>query len=265
MHKTILGTTLWYLGTLAFYVFLLAPLAILVAVSFNPVAMVFPPQGFTLAWYGTILEKPDFLHAAFASTLLGVMTAVICTGFGVLAAIGLRRYDGPLKGPITSLLMAPLFIPAVIVALALFQILFMMGILNNIWTLVAAHVVVTIPYPVRNVMAQLEGFEGSLEEAALSVGATPRQALLRVTLPLLKASIIPSLIITFVLSWNNYTVSVFLASKDWVTLPLQLRAYLQYEYQPFVAAMSTMLIIASVVLLVLVDRTVGLGAMRKRG
>ncbi|PSH63318.1 hypothetical protein CU102_23905 [Phyllobacterium brassicacearum] len=263
MQKTLLGTTLWYVGTVLFYAFLLAPLAILIAVSFNPTAMVFPPQGFTLKWYATILEKPDFLHAAWASTLLGIMTAAISTGFGVLAAIGWQRYSGLLKAPISSLLMSPLFIPAVIVALALFQILFMLGIVNNIWTLVAAHVVVTIPYPIRNVMAQMEGFDVRLEEAALSVGATPRQALWRVTLPLLKASIIPSLIITFVLSWNNYTVSVFLANKDWTTLPLQLRAYLQYEYEPFVAAMSTILIVASVILLVVVDRTVGLGGVKK--
>ncbi|BBD40248.1 ABC transporter permease [Aminobacter sp. Y103A] len=264
MQKTVVGTASWYLGTVAFFMFLLAPLVILIAVSFNPTSMVFPPQGFTFKWYAIILDKPDFLHAAWASTLLGVMTAVISTGFGVLAAIGLQRYTGILKAPIAFLLMSPLFIPAVIVALALFQILFMLGIVNNIWTLVAAHVVVTIPYPVRNVMAQMEGFDVRLEEAALSVGATPMQALRRVTLPLLKASIVPSLIITFVLSWNNYTVSVFLANKDWTTLPLQLRAYLQYEYEPFVAAMSTILIIASIALLVVVDRTVGLGGVRKR-
>lgn len=161
--------------------------------------------------------------------------------------------------------MSPLFIPAVIVALALFQFIFMMGVGNNIWVLLAAHIVVTLPYPVRNVIAQMENFDDRLEEAALSVGATPSQALRRVTLPLLKASIVPSLIIVFVLSWNNYTVSIFLANKDWTTLPLQLRAYLQYEYEPFVAAMSTILIIASIILLLIVDRTVGLGSVRKPG
>ncbi|KRW97188.1 ABC transporter permease [Paracoccus sp. MKU1] len=264
MQKTLIGTSIWWLAALLFFAFLLAPLIILVAVSFNPTSMVFPPQGFTLKWYAEILEKPDFLHSAWASTKLGVLTALISTGCGVLAAIGMHRYTGPLKGAVSSLLMSPLFIPAVIVALALFQIIYMMGIVNNIWVLLAAHVVVTTPYPVRNVMAQMEGFDLRLEEAALSVGATPRQALWRVTLPLLKASIIPSLIIVFVLSWNNYTVSIFLASREWITLPLQLRAYLQYEYEPFVAAMSTILIVASIILLVIVDRTVGLGGVRER-
>jgi putative spermidine/putrescine transport system permease protein len=265
MQKTLLGTTLWYTGTILFFGFLLAPLLILIAVSFNPTAMVFPPQAFTLKWYGTILEKPDFLTAAVASTVLALATALITTALGVLAAIGLQRFAGVTKPLVAALLMSPLFIPAIIVALALFQIIFMMGIVNNVWTLLAAHVVVTLPYPVRNVMAQMENFDERLEEAALSVGATPAQALRRVTIPLLKASIIPSLIIVFVLSWNNYTVSVFLANKDWTTLPLQLRAYLQYEYEPFVAAMSTILIIASIILLVIVDRTVGLGSVRKPG
>lgn len=98
MQRTLFGSSLWYIGIILFFVFLLAPLIILVAVSFNPTAMVFPPQGFTLKWYATILDKPDFLHSAWASTKLGVLTALISTGCGVLAAIGLHRYNGALKG-----------------------------------------------------------------------------------------------------------------------------------------------------------------------
>jgi len=263
MQKTFLGTTLWYLGTLLFFNFLLLPLVILIAVSFNPTSMIFPPQGFTLKWYFVIFEKGDFLASAGASTILGLATALITTTLGVLAAIGLQRFTGMSKDVIATFLVSPLFIPAVIVALALFQIIFTIGIVNNVWILLAAHIVVTMPYPVRNVMAQMENFDMRLEEAALSVGATPFQALRRVTIPLLKPSIIPSLIIVFVLSWNNYTVSVFLANKDWTTLPLQLRAYLQYEYEPFVAAMSTVLILISMILLVVLDRTVGLGNVRR--
>jgi putative spermidine/putrescine transport system permease protein len=259
MRQNTLGLLLWSIVAVLFFGFLLAPLVILVAVSFNPVAMVFPPEGFTLKWYATMFDKPEFVRSALVSVVLGVLTAVLSTGLGVLASFGIQRMKNRArKAAITTLLTAPLFIPAVIVALALFQIIFMLGIVNNIAVLLAAHVVVTMPYPVRNVMAQLEGFDSRLEEAALTVGATPTQALRLVTLPLLKASIIPSLIITFVLSWNNYTVSVFLASKDWITLPLQLRAYLQYEYEPFVAAMSTVLILISIVLLIVLDRTVGM-------
>jgi len=263
MQKTLSGTLFWHLGIFVFFSFLLLPLVVLIAVSFNPTSMIFPPQGFTLKWYFVILEKGDFLAAATASTILGAATALITTSLGVFAAIGLQRFTSSFKDAITTFLVSPLFIPAVIVALALFQIIFTIGIVNNIWILLAAHIVVTMPYPVRNVMAQMENFNMQLEEAALSVGATPRQALWRVTIPLLKPSIIPSLIIVFVLSWNNYTVSVFLANKDWTTLPLQLRAYLQYEYEPFVAAMSTVLIFISMILLVVLDRTVGLGNVKR--
>ena len=263
--RPLFGQTWLKVFSIGVYIFLYLPILILVLFSFDDSRLAVEWHGFTLKWYGTILEKPDFLSAAWASTLLAVLTAVIGTGLGVLAAIGLQRYEGRGKMAVSTLLMSPLFIPAVIVALALFQIIFMIGLINNVWTLLAAHIVVTLPYPVRNVMAQMENFDTRLEEAALSVGATPRQALWRVTIPLLKASIIPSLLIVFVLSWNNYTISVFLANKDWTTLPLQLRAYLQYEYEPFVAAMSTILILASMVLLIIVDRTVGLGSVRKPG
>jgi putative spermidine/putrescine transport system permease protein len=263
MRRLKIRSVVWFSTTFLFFIFLLLPLLILVAVSFNPKAMVFPPQGFSLRWYATILDKPDFVSAAWSSTILGVITAVISTAFGVLGAVGLNQYYGRFRNMILFILLSPLFIPAVIVALALFQLIFIMGIMNNLVVLVAAHVVVTIPYPIRNVTAQLANFDRRLVEAAMTVGATPKQALVRVTLPLLRASIIPSLIITFVLSWNNYTVSVFLANKDWITLPLQLRAYLVYEYEPFIAAMSTILIITSAILLIIVDRTVGLVGVKK--
>jgi putative spermidine/putrescine transport system permease protein len=255
--KFSLGKAVWAASGLLFFGFLLLPLAILVAVSFNPVAMVFPPQGFTLRWYAAILDKPDFLSAMWSSTVVALLTAVLSTGFGALAAVGLQHYQGRGRGLIQSLLLSPLFFPAVIIALALFQLTMMMGWMSNLAILVGAHMVVTMPYPVRNVVAQLAGFDRSLEEAAMVVGATPRQALLRVTLPLLKNSIVPSFVLTFILSWNNYTVSVFLAGSDWTTLPLQLRAYLQYEYEPFIAAMSTVLIAVSVLLLYIVERFFG--------
>jgi putative spermidine/putrescine transport system permease protein len=257
MKRLKLGTVVWSATTLAFLGFLLLPLVVLIAVSFNPTAMVFPPQGFTLRWYAAILDKPEFLAAAASSTIVAAITAVLSTATGVLAALGLHQNVGRLRGLVLSVLLSPLFIPAVIVALALLQVLLMVGLVTSFVALVAAHVVVTMPYPLRNVMAQLTGFDRRLEEAAMSVGATPRQTLFRVTLPMLRPSIVPSFITAFVLSWNNYTVSVFLANKDWITLPLQLRAYLQYEYEPFVAAMATILIIASALLLFVVERTVG--------
>lgn len=263
MPKLKVGTTVWFVTLMLFLGFLLLPLLILIAVSFNPTAMVFPPQGFTLRWYAAILDKPDFLAAAGASTVVGALTAIISTAFGVLAAVGLHQYVGRFRGAMLFVLLSPLFIPAVIVALALLQLLIMMGFMNNLAVLIAAHVVVTMPYPVRNVMAQLSGFDRRLEEAAMTVGATRRQTLFRVTFPMLRASIVPSFITTFVLSWNNYTVSVFLANKDWTTLPLQLRAYLQYEYEPFVAAMATLLIVASALLLFVVERTVGVSGHGK--
>jgi putative spermidine/putrescine transport system permease protein len=255
--KLSLSTVIWWASCILFFGFLLLPLLILVAVSFNPIAMEFPPRGFTLHWYATILEKPDFLSAAWSSTVVAALTAMISTTLGVLSAIGLHHYEGRFKTQIQGLLLSPLFFPAVIAALALFQLMIIMGVSSNLAILVGAHVVVTLPYSVRNVLAQLSGFDRGLEEAALVVGATPRQALLKITIPLLRNSIIPSLILTFILSWNNYTVSVFLAGSEWTTLPLQLRAYLQYEYEPFIAAMSTILIFVSAALLFAVNRIVG--------
>lgn len=249
-----IGPAVWLASLLVVFAFLLLPLLILIAVSVNPTAMVFPPQGFTLKWYGVILDKPEFLHAAWASTVAGALTAVIATTAGVMAAIGLTQFGGRLRGSVQTYLLSPLFFPAVIIALSIFQLLAIMETKTSLFVLVAAHIVVTLPYPLRNVLAQLAGFDRRLEEAAMTVGATPWQALMRVTIPMMRASIVPSLVVTFVLSWNNYTISIFLANPEWTTLPMQLRAYLQYEYEPFVAAMSTILIIVSATLLFVVEK-----------
>jgi putative spermidine/putrescine transport system permease protein len=255
--KTSLGRTVWAVSGIAFFAFLLFPLLILVAVSVDPQAMVFPPRGFSLKWYVLILEKEDFISSAWSSTTVALLTAIISTTAGTFAAIGLHRHANRWRGMIQGALLSPLFFPAVIVALALFQLMLLLGLTPSLWLLVCAHVVVTMPYPIRNVLAQLSSFNGALEEAAMVVGATPRQALVRVTLPLLKHSIVPSFILVFILSWNNFTVSVFLAGQNWITLPLQLRAYLQYEYEPFIAAMSTVLIVVSATLLFIVERAFG--------
>lgn len=250
-------SVIWFTTTFLFFGFLLLPLFILVSVSFNPVSMVFPPKAFTLHWYTVIFDKPEFLSAAYASAQIGALTALLSTTFGVMAALGIHKLSGRSRAIIQNMLLSPLFFPAVIVALATFQLMMSIGVMTNLAGLVAAHVVVTMPYPIRNVIAHLAGFDKRLEEAAMTVGANPLQTLFRVTLPMLKASIVPSLIITFIMSWNNYTISVFLANADWTTLPLQLRAYLQYEYEPFVAAMSTILLVLSGALLYVSDRIFG--------
>ena len=196
---------------------------------------------------------------------MALATATFSTVLGVAAALGLNRYGGRLRETLSFFLLSPLLIPAVIVALSTFQLIFAVGMTNNLAFLIAAHVVVTLPYPMRNVLGPAREFRhkagGSCDDGRRE---SPLQALWRVTLPMQRASIVPSFIITFVLSWNNYTVSLFLANRRWTTLPLQLRAYLQYEYEPFVAAMSTLVIIGSAVLLLIVDRTVGISGVSRK-
>lgn len=252
-----IGTVVWYVSAALFFIFLLLPLLILIVVSFNSVAMVFPPQGFTFRWYAAILEKSEFLSAATVSLSLGLMTALLATACGIAAALALGLWGNRTTRAINFFLLSPLFIPGVLIALALFQLQLLLGWRNSIWILVGAHTVVTIPYALRNIVAQLEIFDRSMIEAALTVGANYRQAVMRVVLPLLKTSVVPSFVVTFVLSWNNYTISVFLAPNKWTTLPLQLRAYLQYEYEPFVASMSTVLILFSACVLLLVEKLYG--------
>jgi len=232
--------------------FLLAPLVAIIGASFTetPYAA-FPPVGFTLRWYGVLLHRQDVLGSVGVSVLVAVLCTVAATALGVPAAVGLRRHG---NAAVQALLVSPLVLPTVVTGVALLQFYTLIGLDAPFAGLVAAHVVITVPYVVRTVGAGLARLDPALEEAAETLGAGPARVLLRVTLPAVSPSILAAVVFVFVTSFDQATVSIFLSGPDLVPLPVRLLNAIEFAVDPSIAAVSTLLILAAFGLVALLQR-----------
>ena len=256
------GYKLLVYGTIAF---LLAPLLIVVAISFQSRAYAaWPPGQFTLEWYTTMPEYTSYLGiegALIDSLLLAVATAAVSTTIGGMAAYAIVRYEFPYSTSLETVLISPLIYPWLVIGLS---ILLFIGELNTVLGLgirasfgvaLAGHVLFTLPYPIRTIGASLQNFPGSVEEASRNLGATELDTFLSVTLPLIRPGIISGAIFAFVLSFNQYIVSLFLTGPQTKTMPLLLFEMFYNNAPARLAAIATLLM-AGILALVMVTEYV---------
>jgi putative spermidine/putrescine transport system permease protein len=153
---------------------------------------------------------------------------------------------------------SPLVLPQILTGVALLQYLSILGLAQSYWALLIGHVVVTTPYVVRTVSAVLYNFDVALEEAAQSLGASPVRAFFEVTLGLIKPGVVAGAVLAFAISFDNFTISLFLTSPTLTPLPIELFAYLKYSFDPTAAAASAVAIGVTLVLMLLIARVTGL-------
>jgi putative spermidine/putrescine transport system permease protein len=261
-HRVADGFGLLYIG--AVYAFLLLPIAIIVLMSLNAGEfMSFPPQGISLRWFGALFVNEAFMRAIRSSLLLSATATLISSVIGIAGALYVVRYAQRLREPLRMLLMMPLMLPEILTAIALLFFLYASGIgTRTMFGLVVGHVLVTLPYVFTNVASALYNQDASLEQAARSLGASPWRAFVRVTLPLIKPGIITGALFAFVISFDLFNMSLLLKGIGMTTLPLQLFDYLRWDFDPIAAAVSTVSIVLTLVVVVWVDRTVGLRSLR---
>lgn len=256
------GVGLLYVG--AVYVFLLLPIAIIVLMSLNAGEfMTFPPQGISLRWFGALFANEAFMRAIRTSLMLAAIATLISSIIGIAGALYVVRHAQRLREPLRMLLMMPLMLPEILTAIALLFFLYASGIgTRTMFGLVVGHVLVTLPYVFTNVASALYNQDASLEQAARSLGASPWRAFVRVTMPLIKPGIITGALFAFVISFDLFNMSLLLKGIGMTTLPLQLFDYLRWDFDPTAAAVSTVSILLTLVVVVWVDRTVGLRTLR---
>ncbi len=243
----------------AIFAFMLGPLVVTVAISFNSgTVTVFPPHDLSLRWYGAALRNPNFLPAVTNSVLLGAGAAALGCGFGTLAALGLRRWSGRSRDAIATALLSPLVVPGVVVGIALLTSFVAVGLVNSWARLLLAHTLICFPYATRTVFASLARIEPSLGEAAATLGASAQRTFWHVTFPLIRPGLAAGAIFAFVISLDNVPVSVFLVDAQTTTLPIAIISYLEYNFDPSVAALSAMLIAAALALALALERLFGL-------
>lgn len=238
------------------YIFLLSPLIIVLVASFSggeTTYVVFPPDSFSLHWYGRL--PAEYIHATLVSLLVAGAAGVLSAILGVLTAMGIVRGRLPFSSFIRAYFNAPMQIPFVVTGIVFLQFyylcygIFGARLIGSIWGLLGVHVFITLPYVVGTVGAVLERFEPSVEEAALTLGASPWSTFCRVTLPIIRPGIVAGVLYAFVVSFGDVPASMFIVSESTTTLPVQLFHALEFDYTPALLALSSVVVVGSVLLI----------------
>ncbi len=232
------------------FVFLLAPIAAIVPLSFNGVSYLsYPLQGFSLEWYAAVFAPKPWMPALWNSVTIGLATTLLATTVGTLAAYGLGFAEFPGKRWIAGLLISPMVAPIVITALAVYLAFAPFGLVQSFWGLVLAHTVLAIPFVVITVTATLHGFDRNMVRAAASLGAGPLTAFRTVTLPLTAPGILSGAVFAFVTSFDDVVVALFLAGPEQFTVPRRMFNALRDKLDPSIVALAVFLVAISVLLL----------------
>ena len=259
MRRRLTGGTAVRALSVAVYVFLLAPLVVVVLASFNSADFLsFPPRGFSLRWYRALWESEVWGDSFRLSLLVTAVVTPLALIIGTLAAYALVRYSFPGKGVITTLLMAPIVMPQIVLGIALLNYMSGLGLVGSLTGLILGHLVVTLPFTVRLVSISVHNLDPALERAAENLGATPLETFWRVTLPLLRPGIVAGAIFAAIISFGELAVTLLIAGARTTTLPLRIFNYTEYNFDPTINAVSTIFVVLALVLIIALDRLIGL-------
>jgi putative spermidine/putrescine transport system permease protein len=236
----------------------LLPLAVILVTSFTADNYVsFPPASYSLRPYYVAFTKRVYFESFFLSLWIAGVTALISTALGTVVALGLVRYRFPGRDIVEGLFMSPLILPSVVVGIALLLYYSRLGLAASPVSLIFGHVIVTIPYAIRLVGTSLTGFDRTLELAARNLGASSRIVFLKVTLPLIRPGIVAGAIFAFGVSFDNVTISVFLATPSMVTLPVRIFSALDQPLEPWLVALCSLVMTWSALIILIIQRVVG--------
>ena len=240
-------------------IFIALPLAVLVAMSVSDTDyIVFPPQGFTLRWYTNVLQDPEFLHPLTYSALLATGATIGALAFGTPAAFAIARYKFLGREVARSLLLSPLIVPVLVTGIAMLRIFTVMRSTDAGMQLLIAHVVITLPYVVRTVTASLELADTSIEEAARTLGASRWRTFHRITVPQIAPGLAAGALFGFIISFDNYPISMWLADSRHLPLPITLYNFIARMFDPSLAAISTLMILLAAFLVIVMEKMMGL-------
>jgi putative spermidine/putrescine transport system permease protein len=254
---------LLWVFTLAVIAFLLFPLVAVFPISVSPdTVLQFPPSGFSLRWYDEFFADKEWTDALFLSVRLGISVALLSTILGMACAVAITRRLRRTKRPMRALVLAPLMVPVIVTAIAMFDVAIDLRLVGTFWGLLLAHTVLALPFAVIVLESALKSVDRNLEDAAVSLGANRVQAFVKVTVPLLRPAIFTALLITFLTSWDEVVVVLFMGGPFEQTLPVRMFEFLTTQVRPTVAAASGVLI-AALVVGALVASVIGLVRRRR--
>ncbi len=234
-------------------IFLLLPIAFIAGLSFGSSQwMMFPPPGWTLKWYRDFFADPRWIDAIFESFRVACCVTVLSVAIGLLAAFGLTRGKFRWRNAARSIFMMPMILPVVVLGVAVYSFFLRIGLSGTFVGFVFAHLVIALPFAIACCNDALERFDRSIEDAAVICGASPLQAKIRITIPSIRGGLFAAAVFSFLTSWDDVVLAIFMATPRLQTLPVKIWTTLRQDLTPVVAAASTLLTLMTVVLMLIV-------------
>jgi putative spermidine/putrescine transport system permease protein len=242
--------------------FLLLPIFVTVVASFTEASYpTFPQKGFSLQWYAQILERPEFITAFINSIKFACLASFFSILLGTLSSIAIAKHDFWGKTFLVSLFTAPLTVPQIVLGVALLIYFMPMSMAGTSIGYVIAHIIICVPYTIRFVLAGLSGYDYTIEQAATILGANPFVVFWKITLPLIRPAILSGALFSFLISFDNVTLSIFMVSPEVRTLPIELFSSMQDSYDPLVASVSSIVVFIAVFFILVLEKIYGVGRL----
>lgn len=240
-------------------IYIVAPNIIVLVMSFNREKyFLFPPTHWSIKWFQRAFSIPSWRRAFFNSLALAFITAFTSTALGIITGLALHRGRFRVREALSSFFLSPLLMPQLLLGIALMFFLGNLGLIGSLAPLFIGHVLVTFPFVLRLILAALPTVSVNVEEAAYTLGANEITTIIKVTLPMIRSTVLSGWMFAFILSFDNLMISLFLATVRVNTLPVKILETLEWELDPTVAAVSSIFMVMTFGIMLILDRTVGL-------
>ena len=250
--------------TVLVYIFLIGPLVIIFGASVSDTTfLAFPPQGLTLRWFENIWEISAFRRTIVTSLQVALVGTFIALLIGIPAAYALNRHRIHLPGWLSTLFVLPILVPEIVIGFSLLRSVNVELGVPVFASLLIGHTLLVLPYVIRVISAALASFDFSIEEAAVSLGSHPVKTFFTIVLPNVRSGVIAAFILAFITSINDVSVSLFLTGPGISTLPIQILAHVEQFFDPTVASVSVLLMMLTIIVMIIVERTLGLTVVAK--
>lgn len=237
--------------TILVLMFLVLPIIFIAALSFGSSQwLIFPPPSWTTQWYVELFSDPRWLYSAWTSLKIATIVTVLSVILGFLTSLGLNRGNFPGRELLRAIFLTPMILPVIVLAVALYALFLRLGLAGTMVGFVIAHLLIALPFSIISISSALDGFDRSIEDAAILCGASPWEARLRVTVPAISHGLFAAAIFSFLASWDEVVLAIFMSSPMLQTLPVKIWTTLRQDLTPVVAAVSTVLMIFTLVLMI---------------
>lgn len=258
LHPALIGFTVLV------FIFLVGPLVIVLGAALSDTTyLTFPPQGLSLRWFENIFAIDAFRRTILTSLQVAFLSTFIALLIGIPASYAMSRYRIELPKWLSTLFVLPVLVPELVLGFSLLKNLAFQFNAPIFLSLVVGHTILILPYVIRVISASLASFDFSIEEAAISLGSPPLKTFFTVLLPNVRSGVIAAFILAFITSINDVSISIFLTGPGISTLPIQLLAHMEQFFDPTVASVSVLLMVLTVAVMAVVERTLGLTFLAK--